>query len=51
MPRRPRDATGGYMFPVLNRAVGRATIFEKASDYVAFGHVLEEARESTRPTP
>ncbi|MBI2479078.1 MAG: transposase [Planctomycetia bacterium] len=32
------------MFHVLNRAVGRATICEKASDYAAFEHVLQAAR-------
>lgn len=45
MPRRPRGTTGGYLFHVLNRAVGRATIFEKASDYAAFEHVLQESRD------
>ena len=45
MPRRPRTATGGYVYHALNRAVGRSTIFEKADDYAAFEAVLEEARE------
>jgi putative transposase len=45
MPRRPRGKTGGYLFHVLNRAVGRATIFEKATDYASFARVLQEARE------
>ena len=27
MPRRLRPATGGYVYDVLNRAVGRATLF------------------------
>jgi putative transposase len=43
MPRRPRAATGGYVYHVLNRAVGRATILEKVQDYAAFEKVLEEA--------
>src|SRR6267143_2243901 len=45
MPRRPRGKTGGYLFHVLNRAVGRATIFHKAADYAAFQRVLQEARD------
>lgn len=45
MPRRPRIATGGYVYHALNRAVGRSTIFEKVDDYAAFEAVLEEARE------
>jgi len=36
MPRRHRNATGGYVHHVLNRAVGRGTIFENAKDYAAF---------------
>ena len=30
MPRRLRCADGGYVYHVLNRAVGRATLFHKA---------------------
>jgi REP element-mobilizing transposase RayT len=30
---------------VLNRAIGRATIFKTTKDYAAFEKVLEEARE------
>ncbi|MCA9145547.1 MAG: transposase [Planctomycetaceae bacterium] len=45
MPRRPRFATGNYLYHVLNRAVGRATIFEKESDYAAFLRVVEDTRE------
>ena len=44
MPRRHRTATGGYVYHVLNRAVGRATIFETDKDYAAFEKVFEEAR-------
>ena len=36
MPRRPRFATGGYVFHVLNRSVGRQTIFHTDADYLAF---------------
>ncbi|MBI2809038.1 MAG: transposase [Planctomycetes bacterium] len=43
MARRPRQAPGGYVYHVLNRAVGRFTIFEKATDYEAFVRVLAEA--------
>ena len=43
MPRRPRTATGGFVYHVLNRAVGRATIFQTVSDYAAFEKVLVEA--------
>jgi len=30
MPRRPRDQAGGFVYHVLNRAVGRGTVFEEA---------------------
>jgi hypothetical protein len=42
MPRRMRHAKGGYVYHVLNRAVGRATLFAKATDYEAFVRVLSE---------
>jgi putative transposase len=45
MPRRPRIATGGYIYHVLNRAVGRATIFHKDGDYAAFERVLRQAKD------
>ena len=44
MPRRPRDATGNYVYHVLNRSVGRSAIFETDKDYSAFIGVIEEAR-------
>jgi hypothetical protein len=37
-----RHAKGGYVYHVLNRAVGRATLFAKATDYEAFVRVLSE---------
>jgi len=37
MPRRPRIATGGLAYHVLNRRVGRLPLFETAGDYAAFG--------------
>jgi REP-associated tyrosine transposase len=43
MPRRNRFTSGGYVFHVLNRAVGRATLFESDADYRAFQGVLDEA--------
>src|SRR5262249_37859762 len=43
MPRRLRSATGGYVYHVLNRAVGRATVFGKTRDYAAFEKVLRQA--------
>jgi putative transposase len=43
MPRRLRTALGGYVYHVLNRAVGRRTIFRKDGDYVAFENVLRQA--------
>lgn len=45
MPRRPRVATGGYAYHVLNRAVGRWKIFRKNDDYAAFERVLAEVHE------
>ena len=43
MPRRPRIDTGGLVYHVLNRRVGRQTLFEHNRDYVQFERVLEEA--------
>jgi putative transposase len=45
MPRRLRHAAGGYVCHVLNRSVGRATLFPKAVDFEAFIRVLTEAHE------
>ncbi len=45
MPRRLRFCTGGYVYHVLNRAVGRARLFAKDGDYLAFENVLREALE------
>ena len=50
MPRRLRNATGGYVYHVLNRAVGRATLFDTPGDYLAFLKVLRQAQER-RPVP
>ena len=45
-----RIATGGYVYHALNRAVGRATIFEQVSDYVAFETVLRKAHDQVAMT-
>lgn len=45
MPRRLRVATGGIVYHVLNRRVGRLPLFQKAVDYATFEDVLEEAYE------
>jgi putative transposase len=45
MPRRLRFCTAGFVFHVLNRAVGRATLFEKEGDYAAFIKVLQQAQQ------
>ena len=42
MPRRPRVATGGTFFHVLNRAAGRARLFRTPGDYAAFLRVVAE---------
>lgn len=45
MNRRPRFGSGNFIYHVLNRAVGRATIFSLEGDYLAFERVIEEARQ------
>ena len=45
MPRRARAIVGGHAYHVLNRAVGRQTLFEEPEDYAAFERVLEQAHE------
>ena len=47
MARRLRVAAGGIVYHVLNRAVGRARIFRKEGDYMAFEKVLRQAHERT----
>lgn len=44
MPRRPRTATGGLIYHLLNRGAGRRTIFDKPDEYEAFETVLTETR-------
>lgn len=48
MARKLRSAAGGVVYHVLNRAVGRGTLFEDEGDYAAFEKVLAEAVERTR---
>jgi putative transposase len=45
MPRRLRCNTGGYVYHALNRAVGRATLFHKDGDYLAFVNTLRQAKD------
>lgn len=45
MPRIIRAAAGNTVYHVLNRANGRATIFNKQKDYEAFEKILVEAKE------
>ncbi len=45
MARRLRCADAGYVYHVLNRAVGRATLFDKPADYAAFEKVVCQAWE------
>lgn len=48
MPRRPRLAAGDLAYHVLNRRVGRLTLFEDPADYAAFEKILAEAYAQTR---
>jgi putative transposase len=45
MARRTRCADAGYIYHLLNRAAGRATLFNQSSDYAAFEKVLRQAWE------
>jgi len=45
MPRRLRFGDGGFAYHALNRAVGRATLFQKDGDYTAFETVLRQAKD------
>jgi putative transposase len=47
MARRIRCSDAGYVYHVLNRAVGRTTLFRKPADYAAFEKVLRQAWERT----
>ena len=45
MARVPRNATGGIVYHVLNRANGRMQIFRTDRDYQAFVDLLQEAKK------
>ena len=45
MARRTRCSDAGYVYHVLNRALGRATIFDKSLAYAVFEKVLRQAWE------
>lgn len=45
MPRTARASAGGICYHVLNRGNGRAEVFHKDDDYVAFLKLLAEANE------
>ena len=45
MARRTRCSDAGYVYHVLNRALGRATLFNKQADYAAFEKILRQAWE------
>ena len=45
MPRRLRLASAGFVYHVLNRAVGRSRLFTKEGDYAAFEQVLRQAHD------
>ena len=46
MPRRLRVATGGIAYHVLNRAVGRNTLFHDDADYAAFVRIIERTAKA-----
>ena len=45
MPRRARQAAGGFVYHVLNRAVARLPLFQKDGDFEGFEHVMVAALE------
>src|SRR5579862_535395 len=45
MPRQARNAPGGLVYHVLNRANGRLRLFKKPEDFLAFERVLKHAHE------
>lgn len=47
MARRLRCSDSGFVYHVLNRAVGRATLFDGPKDYEAFETVLRQAWDRT----
>ena len=51
MPRIPRVAPGGIVYHVLNRAVGRGTIFDDDADYLAMERVIDRTYEKSASSP
>ena len=47
MPRRPRLAAGDLAYHVLNRRVGRLSLFDQPADYAAVETILAEAQAQT----
>ncbi len=45
MARRMRCADAGYVYHVLNRAVGPAALFAKSADHAVFERILHQAWE------
>ena len=45
MPRRARVAPGGLVYHVLNRSVGRMTLFRRDADFQAFNRLILEAHQ------
>src|SRR3954454_6858169 len=43
MPRKARNAPGGFVYHALNRAVARLPLFQQDGDYAAFERVLAQA--------
>jgi putative transposase len=48
MARASRNFPGGLVYHVLNRGVGRRTLFEKDGDFLAFEKVVEETLRTCR---
>jgi len=48
VPRIPRGQQSGYVYHVINRGNGRATVFHKSQDYEAFLSLLSEAKKRHR---
>src|SRR5271157_3491693 len=48
MSRAARYCPGGVVYHVLNRGVGRRTLFDNDQDFLAFERVVEEALRTCR---
>lgn len=49
VPRRSRNAPGGFVYHVFNRAVARHALFQKDGDYRAFTRSAEKEKEGRDP--